>query len=136
MIYNGTYTLQNAETGEHRTFNISTQKFAPGKRILSLLSGTDNTSDYTGFAFIEDDKITVWHSKRGQQGKKSPFEYYAALIEQLVVTQDENEEIKTSIEFGCRSYIVMISKRCMVCNRKLTSPESIKLGVGPVCAGR
>ena len=33
-------------------------------------------------------------------------------------------------EFGTRS------GRCRVCNRKLTDPESIELGVGPVCGRR
>lgn len=37
MIYNGTYTIENKETGNYRTFSITTQggkeKFAAGKRI-------------------------------------------------------------------------------------------------------
>lgn len=31
-------------------------------------------------------------------------------------------------------YAVMLSKRCVRCNRKLTNPESIKAGIGPECA--
>lgn len=142
MLYNGEYTLQNKETGEHRTFKIATQdkeaKFAPGKRILSLLNGPDNESNYHGFAFVDDKCVAVWNKCKGTNGKKSHFEYYAELFKQLMnhVVQDQQEEIEVVICFGGREYKVMLSKRCFVCNRKLTTPESIQAGIGPVCAGR
>jgi hypothetical protein len=140
-LYNGTYTLQNKISNEHRTFQIKTQavdaKFAPGKRVLSLLNGPDNESNYIGFAFITDDnRVIVWFKYRGQNGKKSHYEYYAALFQQLQVIEDENEEITTAINLGDKEYSVLLSKRCFVCNRKLTTPESIKAGIGPICAGR
>lgn len=140
-IYNGTYTLENKETGQHRTFQIRTQaadaKFAPGKRILSLLNGPDNESNYAGFAFVTDDnKVVTWCKCRGQNGKKSHYEYYSALFQQLIVAEDENEEVTTIIHFMDREYSVLLSKRCFVCNRKLTTPESIKAGIGPICAGK
>jgi hypothetical protein len=44
-VFNGTYTI-TSPTGEHRTFRIKTQKddarFAPGKRTIALLTGSDN----------------------------------------------------------------------------------------------
>ena len=53
VIPNGEITLTNRETGEHRTFRIRTNKedarFAPGERVIALLTGPDNTTSYTGF---------------------------------------------------------------------------------------
>ena len=41
--HNGTITIHNPKTGDHRTFQIKTQpadaKFAPGRRVVSLLTG-------------------------------------------------------------------------------------------------
>ena len=140
MIYNGTYTIENKETGNYRTFSITTQggkeKFAAGKRILSLLSDTDITlsSSYKGFAFVEEDGIHVWKKYKGV-GKKSHFEYYAALIQNLSIKQDEQESVKIEeIQFCGQTFSVLVSKYCRRCNHMLTTPESIKAGIGPKCA--
>lgn len=120
--HNGCITISNRETGEHRTFRIRTQptesKFAPGKRVVSLLTGPDNSSDYRGFGFVNDDgSITVWRKKR-----TPVFETYARM---LVSPERYTDRCDYDIEGRCRK-----------CNRKLTVPESIRTGIGPVCAGR
>lgn len=33
-------------------------------------------------------------------------------------------------------YALLLEGRCLVCNRKLTDPTSIRLGIGPKCGGR
>lgn len=130
MIFNGTYTIRNRDTGEYRTFKIATQndrsEFAPGKRIVSLLIGTDNENDYLEFGFVSDDsrKILVW--KRYQISSsllKSCYETYATMIEDL--SGEGNR-------YGQR-YELLLEKRCSKCNRKLTTPESIERGIGPIC---
>jgi hypothetical protein len=122
--HNGTITCTNPATGESRTFRIKTQSldsgFALGKRVLSLLTGPDNEADYTGFAFIDDQgRVSVWRSKLGTK-----FEQYGRFIERLEYHQDTH---------GMQ---VLWAARCRVCNRQLTTPESIESGIGPVCAGR
>lgn len=141
VIHNGTYTLIN-EGGVHRTFAIKTQdkdaKFAPGERTVGLLSGTDNERSYTGFGFVKEDRIIVWKSKRGENGTMSAYEWYAEMLvnaaKAIADLQDQEEPEAEFIVRGNR-YKVMVSKRCMKCNRKLTTPESIRMGIGPVCAG-
>lgn len=136
MIPNGIYTFTNAKS-EHRTFRIKSQKpdakFAPGKRIAALLTGSDNEKNYTGFGFIEtNDTVSVWTSRRYP---KSPFVYYAKMIEAAGKVVDLQAEVTTAnvvLENG-HVYKLMASRRCMVCNRTLTDPESIKTGIGPVC---
>lgn len=133
MIPNGIYTFTNTK-GEHRTFKVKTQKkdakFAPGRRIAALLTGADNENDYTGFGFIEEDgKVKVWNTRRN-----STYEYYAkmiALAGQVVnLTKEETEGV---IHCSGHRYEFKASRRCMVCNRTLTCPESIKTGIGPIC---
>lgn len=122
--HNGTLTLTNPATGEHRTFRVKTQpddaKFAPGQRIVSLLTGPDNTSDYTGFAFVNElGHVYCWTKKRG-----TIYERYARMLTDLAGVIERN---KLEVNF---------EGRCRICNRPLTTPESVESGIGPVCAGR
>jgi hypothetical protein len=130
-IFNGRFTMRNRRSGEHRTFEIKTQdkeaKFAPGKRVVAILTGPDNTSDYTGFGFVEDDGIVVWKSKRGI-GEKSVFEKYAIVLWSLAVDAGFSPFAET--------YELMMEGTCAVCNRVLTEPESLITGIGPVCRER
>jgi hypothetical protein len=123
LTHNGVFTVKSLRTGEHRTFQIRTQpkdsSFAPGKRVVALLSGPDNTSDYTGFGFVESDTIYVWRSKRN-----GLYERYARMLLRLAeYIRDGDVE-------------VYAATRCRVCNRQLTTPESVESGIGPVCEGR
>lgn len=122
--HNGTITIDNPATGQHRTFRIRTQKkdarFAAGKRVLSLLSGPDNTSDYTPFAFIDEHgMVRVWNRYVDTQ-----YERFARLIQNL---KNEAERWKLDVQW---------SAKCRCCNRELTDPVSIATGIGPVCGGR
>jgi hypothetical protein len=119
--HNGTFTVVNPASGEHRTFRIRTQKkdarFAPGERIVSLLTGPDNEEDFTGFGFIgQDGKVRVWNRFAGTQ-----YDRYARLIGNL-----EAEALRWNLE-------VLWSAKCRCCNRELTDPVSLREGIGPVC---
>lgn len=130
-VFNGRYTIESTKTGEHRTFWIRTQaadaKFAPGKRIVSLLSGSENDDpdSYTGFAFIDEQGIHVWTSKRGS-GKL--FEQYAETLWPLALDGAFSPWVE-------RGYRLHLEGRCLRCNRVLTTPESVRMGIGPICAG-
>lgn len=129
MIYNGRYTIENSK-GEYRTFQIRTQAqdagFAPGKRIVGLLSGPDNINDYSNFAFLnENGTLSVWQKKR------TPiFAHYAYLLEVLLGGKPNTKRLPLT------RYKVHEQRRCLRCNAVLTTPESIEAGIGPVCAGR
>ncbi len=131
-IFNGKYTVQNRETGEHRTFSIKTQKedarFAPGKRIIALLTGSNNETDYQSFGFVDDEGVTVWNKKRGTDGKRSSWEAYADLVWSLA--------LDAGFSPYAPKYSLLIEGKCIVCNRTLTEPVSIETGIGPKCAGR
>lgn len=128
-VFNGHWTIKSNQTGDHRTFKISTQRadaeFAPGKRVVSLLTGTENDSDhsYTGFAFIDDQGIHVWSKYIGQ----GLWETYADMLWTLMLDGAFSR-------WADKGYTVMGEGRCIRCDRLLTTPESIKAGIGPICA--
>ena len=127
FTHNGTITMENPETGNHRTIRIKTQKadspFCPGQRVASLLNGSNNERDYTPFAFVKPSgRVIVWKRLRGD-GSPSQYEKLAAMI-------------ADPARFEARGIRFLFSTMCRVCNRKLTTPESIRSGIGPVCAGR
>lgn len=121
ITHNGRFTVKSTRTGEHRTFQIRTQDakatFAPGKRVLSLLTGSDNEADYTGFAFVDDFGIHVWEKKRTEQ--------YTALARMLEYLQKHEDAGRVE---------VYAETTCRKCNRALTTPDSVKTGLGPTCA--
>ncbi len=126
--HNGEITVHNRVTGAHRTFRVATQPkdstFAPGKRIVSLLVGPDNTSDYQAFGFVDRfGEVYCWNKFKGTGGKRSDFERFAAIL-------------SNPAGFAARGLEFSFSGRCRVCNRPLTRPDSIARGTGPTCGGR
>lgn len=130
MKFNGTYTIVNLKTGEYRTFRVKTQpkdsKFAPGKRIVALLRGPDNERSYEPFGFVNDDGIRVFKSKQALKWTK--WQWFAMMLWDLATN---GVRLK-----GWGEYELKIAKRCRICNRKLTTPESIDSGIGPICAAK
>jgi hypothetical protein len=127
ITHNGTYTIESPKGG-HKTFRIKTAKNGglKGKRILSLLVGPDNTADYNGFATL-DDNATAFRVWRKFENGDMPF--YAFMLAEMILKGDESRYV-------ARGYRLLQSTVCRVCNRKLTTPESVKSGIGPDCAGR
>ncbi len=120
--HNGTLTIENPATGQHRTFRIRTQKqdarFAPGQRIIGLLVGQDNENDYLQFGFVNDNgQVNVWSKYRGTE-----FEKFGRMI--------------STLEESCKRWNLNAawSVKCRRCNRELTTPESIASGIGPTCS--
>lgn len=128
----GTWTIQNEETGEHRTFRISTKQkgVLKGKMVVSLMTGTDNESHYTAFAFLNDNKIYVWKRLRGSS-KPSAYDVYAHMLGiALSASVDAGQD---SVEILGRIYRVILADYCRRCGKMLTNPQSCDLHVGPEC---
>lgn len=125
--FNGRLTIESPRGG-HKTFQIKTSKRGPLKdaRILSLFRGRENTDDaaYQGFAFVNSNKISIWRRLQG-----GDFEMYATMITSIIQRGEESQ-------FYQQGYRLLMEKKCRVCNRALTNPQSIKDGIGPECAGR
>lgn len=130
-LFNGKYTIQSAKTGEHRTFWVRTQekdaKFAPGRRIVSLLTGSqnDDPSCYTSFGFVEDSGIRIFPSKTRAGSLR--WLQFADLLWTLALDGAFSP-------WADKGFTILIEGACARCNRTLTTPESIRRGIGPICA--
>jgi hypothetical protein len=128
--HNGILTVKSTRSGEHRTFQIKTQgedaRFAPGRRVVSLLIGPDNTSNYRSFGFVvttpDGVRIQLWR-KYSKAESFLQFDRLATLLERL-----DYHIAKGSVEIN-------LEGRCIRCNRLLTTPNSVRKGIGPVCEG-
>ena len=121
-----TLTLISPRTGDHRTFRVKTVNKGNlnGKRIVSILTGPDNTEDYTGFATISDGtdghaagEIWVWSRYRGTS---LFYEKYADMLARPARYAAKGVQYKAAL-------------RCRKCQRVLTNPTSLATGYGPEC---
>lgn len=122
-IRDGFYTV-SLDGDKHRTFRLRTQdqdaSFAPGKQIIGFLAGASNESDYVNFAFVIDGEIKLW--RRFLHG----YDQVIAAAKYLVSGDHQAAGRMYAQESG----------NCYVCNRLLTTPESIAAGIGPHCASK
>jgi len=135
-IANGKYTITN-KNGNHTTIMIETclveKSFMYKKRYISVLIGNDNQNDYLAFGFVNDDKIVVWQKKLNQtitKNGKTISQYYEKLAK-MVFTMATNPNKNAYLDMGLT---IQVSKNCCLCNLELTNPNSIELGIGPICS--
>jgi hypothetical protein len=147
-VHNGTYTVSHPTHG-HFTVKLYTAKpgsALEGKRILALLIGPDNTRDWCGVAFWNDGPHTVHVWSRFATPERRYHidgftwgEHWNANEKKLGIWSDLAVRGATEERHGHwygNGYRMQLEGRCVVCNRKLTHPESITLGIGPECGGR
>lgn len=130
LTHNGKITVKSP-TGEHRVFKVQTQpkksKFAPGKRVLSVKEGLK----WISFAFVYSKegeytgRIEIW--SRYSTPTTTPWKDKTAYERYIALLLNEEHYIKKGCEYKKEG-------TCRVCNRKLTDPDSIDSGIGPVCA--
>ncbi len=115
---NGTVTLQSP-TGNRFTYRVSKSDGDRPVFFVSVLTGQDNVNDYTYLGTIFPDGFRT--TRKSRIGTDSPsfvaFQWFARHFEDARVT-------------------VYHEGVCGRCGRKLTVPESIESGLGPVCSGR
>lgn len=116
-VWNGFHTL-TCPDGSHRTFRVRTEKNGVfvGKRTVALLIGPDNTTDYETLGFLLPFGPVIWKRHRGGKSEGHVRILWDVLSGQAI----DGYEVKSS-------------KRCAICNRMLTTPESYERGYGPDC---
>lgn len=126
---NGEFTIISP-TGARRTVRIRRQaadaSFQPGQRIISVLTGPDNTDwgSWTSVGMLrQDGSVMVWRKFQGSAHEKTVVFAVRALRAQQKGADLAGVEI-------------LASSTCCRCNRRLTVPESILQGMGPECATR
>lgn len=122
IVQDGTYTIDFKD--DYITLRLRTNdKVASpfyGKQIASFLSGPDNTSDYTGFAFVTGKTFKVW--------SRFTSNSYVRQQTALLVLLNHDDPSVYGLAYA------MQSGNCCKCGRKLTVPVSLHRGMGPICA--
>lgn len=118
-VRDGYYTI-TLEDGSHVTLRVKTAKSGKYQGV-GLLIGSQNTSDYLGIGSLNGTRFSFWRDVDATQ--------HVRTRQALAVLLESDDEARLAAgkafaqESGC----------CYVCNRLLTTPESIASGIGPVC---
>ncbi len=122
LVSKGFYTVVRLD-GEHRTFRVKQVKNGAltGRWIVSLLTGPDNESSYSGVGFANPDGFKLWNKFASNEEMAADL----AVLAGLGVDGLDEAGLRYSLESG----------NCYICNRLLTDPVSIHRGIGPVCWG-
>lgn len=130
-----TFTLQIAEAyarqfgvPPHYTYKVSKVKGPNTVYFVSLLTGSDNTSDYTYMGLLTEKgevRLTI-KSKFSQTSQ--PF----MLIQRVMA----NVWAGTQDRIAAAGFKLHHEGRCGRCGRLLTVPHSIETGIGPECANK
>ncbi len=128
MAGNATVTLRSQKTGTRFTYKIrkaDPNPAYPGSvtYFVSLLAGPDNESDFTYLGILRDNQFRTTAKSRLSLDAPS-VKAFRWTYERLV-----RREFPDQLEMWHEG-------RCGRCNRKLTVPSSIELGIGPECAGK
>jgi len=115
-------TLKSLKTNKHFTFKIKSNK---NKSVffVMLLNGPSNTNNYIYLG-------TIFNRNEFRLTKKSKINKYALSYRAFnyyfknLISQNYNK---------LKDIEVFHNNRCSVCGRLLTTPESIKIGIGPIC---
>jgi len=127
MAGKSVFTLVSGATGNRFTYRVNKMK----KRCdadretyyISVLSGPDNTNDYSRIAMMFDDRLVFPRSWEISPNAPSA----AALSWSLTKLQKGIMPSNLSVHHN---------GHCGRCGRHLTTPESVETGLGPICAGK
>lgn len=123
---NATFTVRSKATGARYTFNVKRAKDRQGSPMsmyfVAVLSGPDNTSNYTYMGIIDKHDRFILTRKSKVKEDAVSFKTFSWLHACW-----KAQHMPANIE-------VYHEGKCGRCGRKLTVPESIESGFGPECA--
>jgi hypothetical protein len=126
---NATFTVENAATGGRFTFRVSRPKGrdANDPLFVNVLRGPDNEADFAYLGCLWPRRGMEFGRTRGTKiGEEAP----SMIVWRWLWTRiNGRRELPAGVT-------VWHEGKCGACGRKLTVPDSIKSGLGPVCAGR
>lgn len=113
-------TLKSKKTGTRYTYKV--RRVPDSNRFfVSLLSGPDNTSNYSYIGLMECNSFRTTAKSNASDGTPSvqAFKYFCKSVMQQATIPEALE--------------VHHEGKCGKCGRALTVPESIERGIGPEC---
>ena len=119
---NATFTFANPKN-ERYTYKVKYSKKI-NQHFVYLLTGANNETDYTYMGMFAFDRV--------QMTRKSKYKADSIPVKvfnyAMTVISGYNELLN--------GYFLEHDGHCGRCGRKLTTPESIKAGLGPVCIAK
>ena len=130
---NAVFTVHNA-SGKHYTFKIRQKKADPNKDewqdqmpyFIYILTGQDNTNDFTYMGVYNPNTNGVYSTKSSKYNKDTePMKVVNWALKMVERGDWSNPRVK--------NYGIKGKGKCARCGRDLTTPESIRNGIGPEC---
>jgi hypothetical protein len=127
---NATFTVSNPQ-GEHYTFKVNRPKHEldrsqmgiqrPAPYFIRVLTGPDNENSYTYLGMVKEDGVHLTKASKYTKDSK-PYRVADWAVRGILAGGDLPD-----------GYNIDHAGTCGRCGRKLTTPESIATGLGPVC---
>lgn len=123
---NGKFTLHNTNNGKHKTYCMKQPEKVKDKGLsfVSILYGPENVNDYAFCGTIKLNRLSYKISAKSRYGRNSVNQ---KTISWLLLRIHQNKPLPSNMKFYHEG-------SCCRCGRTLTTPESIKGGIGPTCA--
>lgn len=130
MAGKATFTLESSRTGKWYTYKVNKKDFKDDRGkvektfyFVSLLSGPQNDADYRYLGIINT-KFYLNITKKSKISRDAIS--FKAL--NFFVSHLRKGELHSEINFYHEGV-------CGKCGKKLTTPSSISIGLGPICSG-
>ena len=123
MAGKATFTFQS-KTGEHFTFKVTKPDQFRGEYFANVMTGTDNEKDFSYVGMMNE-----YLNLRGTKGSKLPMDDKRVLVLKFAL------DIIAGRKPLPQGYTLQNSGKCGHCGKKLTTPESLRIGLGPDCRG-
>jgi hypothetical protein len=131
---NAYFTVRSLKTGTRYTYRVNRARcsrcgkldcscWAHPTYFVALLTGPDNTADYTYLGMLREGRFAATRAT-GAQAAGKPFAAFRWVWERLA-----RGEYPAAVE-------IWHEGRCGRCGRRLTVPESVERGIGPECAAK
>lgn len=124
------HTFQEEKgTPDHYTYRIVRKDGPRPVWFAGLLAGPDNNSDYQYMGMYYPYRTSISLTGKSRYNEDSmPVRMLNRILARI---QDNSVE-----QMEASGFRLHHEGKCCVCGRKLTTPESIETGIGPVCAGK
>ena len=121
---NAVVTFKSTATGRHFTFKVQEPRDGGDVRFVKVLNGPDNHASYAYMGLIGKGKNFARTAKSKVGADAPSHKAFSWAWERIAAGI-----IPDGLE-------VWHDGKCGKCGRKLTHPESLETGIGPVCDGR
>lgn len=117
-------TFQSRKTGQRFTYRVRVAEGASPSHFVDVLTGPDNGGSYEYLGCVFDRRAYA-HGRKSRIDRTAP----SALAFTWVWSRLTAGEMHPKLA-------VYHEGRCGRCGRRLTTPESVETGLGPICAGK